>query len=92
MGHHRFHIGIDVIILTEEIVFVVGLSVKSVVRPQKMDKINFIKMLAVGEDTDFTVNGNEVIVIYDNHVAVFVFDKEGGLKFTFMRARYGAAI
>lgn len=57
-----------------------------------MDKVNFIKMLAVGEDVDFTVNGNEVIVIYDNHVAVFVFDREGNLKFTFMRARYGAAI
>ena len=57
-----------------------------------MDKINFIKMLAVGKDTNFTVNGNKVIVIYDNHDAVFVFGKEGDLKCTFMRARYGAAI
>ena len=56
-----------------------------------MTKTDFVKMLAEGE-VEFTVKDGEVIIVYENHEAVFRFYSDGSFRDTWVRSRYGAAI
>ena len=56
-----------------------------------MTKTEFVQMLAEGE-VEFTAKSGEVIIIYENHEAVFRFYSDGLFRDTWVRPRYGAAI
>lgn len=56
-----------------------------------MTKTDFVKMLAEG-DVEFTVKNGEVIIVYENHEAVFRFYSDGSFRDTWVRSRYDAAI
>ena len=56
-----------------------------------MTKAEFVKMLAEGE-VEFTAKSGEVIIIYEDHEAVFRFCSDGSFRDTWVRPRYGSAI